>query len=130
MAVSDLKAELLAGAVDRSQELPDPPKLEGEGENFELAATERAEHRIDLEHLANELSPRDSATLLPALEIFILARLGDGFLRALRALGSFTEALASRGVRIESPVTLNLLPTIRYVLRHSCNEIEHVPASK
>ena len=42
MAESDLKAELLARAVDRSQELPDRPKLEGEGENFELGATEGA----------------------------------------------------------------------------------------
>ena len=48
---------LLALAVDRSQELPDRPKLEGEGENFELGATEGAKHRIDFEHLANQLCP-------------------------------------------------------------------------
>ena len=43
------RLRLLVRAVDRSQELPDRPKLEGEGENFELGATEAAKHRIDFE---------------------------------------------------------------------------------
>ena len=48
---------LLTLAVDRGQELLDRPQLESEGEHFELGATERAEHRIDFEHLADQLSP-------------------------------------------------------------------------
>ena len=51
---------------------------------------------------------------------------------ALRALGVFrgiTEALASCGVRIESPVTLKLLAWIRYVLCDSGYEVEYIPAS-
>ncbi len=69
---------LLALAVDGSQEPSDRSELDGKREHLQSSATERAEHRIDLEHFANELSPRDSATLQPTIAIFILARVATG----------------------------------------------------
>ncbi|MCP4967689.1 MAG: hypothetical protein GY926_20955 [bacterium] len=67
-------------------------------------AAEGAEHRIDLKDLANQLSPRNATTLLPTREILILARVGDGL---LRALGSLTVALASCSVRVEPFTAMN-----------------------
>jgi hypothetical protein len=75
------------------------------------------------------VNPRNAAALDRAVEIFFLALVGIVLLRALRVFRGIAAALASCGIRIETPVAQVLLAWIRYVLCNSGNEVEHVPAS-
>jgi len=54
-----------------SQNLLDHPEIEDESDDLEFRATERTEHGIDLEYLANEPSTGDAASLSPAINIVI-----------------------------------------------------------